>query len=354
MDNRVTAKRRLVQPGLWQHCPGKENPADIPSRGMSASTLSESSLWLNGPDWLWHKSNGKEETDEDVSLPDVPEECQKEMKRKDLSSSLVATNVAGPSADMSQVLSPTRYSSCHRLFRITALVLRFVKRLRGASCTHATMQPETEEIAQARLRWIKDMQASLYNHKEFASWKQKFGLFVDDDGVWRCGGRMSNTSLPPCARNPVLLNQSHPLTTLLVLDSHKRVLHNGVRETLAELRSLYWVIRGRQIVKKLLRSCVTCRRHEGTPCQGVPPPPLPAFRVNRSRPFQVTGVDFAGPLYVKTSGASSTTKVWMVLYTCYVTRAVHLDLVPDMTAETFLRSLRRFVARRDSLQNAVR
>ena len=75
-------------------------------------------------------------------------------------------------------------------------------------------------------------------------------------------------------------------------------------------------------------------------------PPLPEFRVQESRPFQTTGVDFAGPLYVRTSDQTGTAKTWMVLYTCYSTRAVHLDLVRDMTAETFLRSFRRFVARR--------
>ena len=190
------------------------------------------------------------------------------------------------------------------------------------------------------------MQQNLCNHKDFPTWKHKLGLFKDENGVWRCGGRMSNSSLPPSAQNPILLNPNHHLTNLLVLEAHKRVLHNGTRETLAELRSTYWVVRGRQVVKKLLHSCVTCRRYEGAPCKGISSPPLPDFRVSKSRPFQTTGVDFAGPLYVRASDVSRTTKVWMVLYTCYVTRAVHLDLVQEMSAETFLRSFRRFTARR--------
>ena len=99
-------------------------------------------------------------------------------------------------------------------------------------------------------------------------------------------------------------------------------------------------------MKKILRGCVVCRRFEGAPYKGVSAPPLPEFRVQESRPFQTTGVDFAGPLYVRTSDQTGTAKTWMVLYTCYSTRAVHLDLVRDMTAETFLRSFRRFVARR--------
>ena len=63
---------------------------------------------------------------------------------------------------------------------------------------------------------------------------------------------MSHSSLPPSAQNPILLSKEHRLTTLLVLDAHKRILHNRVRETLSELLSTDWVVRGRQIVKKIL------------------------------------------------------------------------------------------------------
>ncbi len=115
---------------------------------------------------------------------------------------------------------------------------------------------------------------------------------------------------------------------------------------LAELRSMYWVIRGRQVVKNLLYVCVTCRRYEGAHCKGTLPPPLPEFRVSETRSFQTTGVDYAGPMYVKTPDNPRNTKAWMILYTCYSTRAVHLDLVQDMTAETFMRSFRHFTARR--------
>ena len=346
VENRVIAIRSLVSPDHWRHCPGRENPADIPSRGMSASALSESSVWLNGPDWLWHKSS-TEEVEEDPTVPGVPEECQKEMKHKDLIGSTVAVNTTELSTDLSKVVSPERYSSSHRLFRVTALILRFVRRLGGGSHqTPSAMQPEAEEIQQATQRWIRDMQRTLPDHKDFPAWKHKLGLFTDGDGVWRCGGRMSKSSLPPSAQNPILLDKDHHLTALLIMDAHRRVLHNGVCETLAELRSMYWVIRGRQIVKKLLRNCVICRRYEGVPCQGISSPPLPDYRVRMSRPFQTTGVDFAGPLYIRLPDTSGTAKTWLILYTCYATRAVHLDLVQGMTAEIFLRSFRRFMARR--------
>ena len=132
----------------------------------------------------------------------------------------------------------------------------------------------------------------------------------------------------------------------MVMDAHKHVLHNGVKETLTELRSAYWLVRGRQFIRKLLRTCVVCRRLEGRHCQGIPPPPLPEFCVRPSRPFQTTRVDFAGPLHVRSSNSVGTVKAWLCLYTCCTTRAVHLDLVPDMTATSFLRSFKHFSARR--------
>ena len=88
-----------------------------------------------------------------------------------------------------------------------------------------------------------------------------------------------------------------------------------------------------------------CRKHEGQAYKIPPPPPLPSFRVQEAPPFSHTGVDYAGPLYVKQPG-SQQAKVWIELYTCCVTRAVHLDLVPDKTANTFIRSFKRFSARR--------
>ena len=119
-----------------------------------------------------------------------------------------------------------------------------------------------------------------------------------------------------------------------------------MKETLTELRSKFWLARGRQVVKKLLHSCVTCRRHEGKPYQAPPPPPpLLEFRVKTAPAFTITALDFAGPLYVKGANKKTDEKMWICLYTCCVTRAFHLDIVPVLTAEAFLRRFRRFTAR---------
>ena len=99
-------------------------------------------------------------------------------------------------------------------------------------------------------------------------------------------------------------------------------------------------------MRKILHRCVICRKAEGHKYRNVPPPPLPEFRVKEAPPFAYCGVDFAGPLYIRVAEEAESSKVWICLYTCCVTRAVHLELLPDMSAQTFLRSFKRFTARR--------
>ena len=85
-------------------------------------------------------------------------------------------------------------------------------------------------------------------------------------------------------------------------------------------------------MRHILYQCVVCRKLEGPPCPTPPAPSLPEFRVREAPAFTYTGVDFAGPLYVKSHEITDVGKVWICLYTCCVTRAVHLELVPNLTA----------------------
>lgn len=243
VENRATTIRRLVPPEFWRHCPGRENPADVPSRGMSASALFESSIWLTGPDWLCDQS--EEQQSSGLSESDVPEECQPEMRRKSLTCSLVAVGTTSSPVDMCEVISPERYSSSNCLFRVTALVLKFVARLQKQPHDSPSSELSANEINLARQSWLKGMQTRMTKNKDYTVWKRHLGLFQDEQAIWRCGGRMSNSFLTPSAKNPILMDREHHLTRLLILDAHRHVSHNGVRETLSEMCSIYWVMGGR-------------------------------------------------------------------------------------------------------------
>jgi len=71
--------------------------------------------------------------------------------------------------------------------------------------------------------------------------------------------------------------KSHHLSLLIVKDAHERVMHNGVRETLTQIRSNYWIIRGRQFVRQVIRKCVICCKLEGSPLT-LPPAPIQSHR----------------------------------------------------------------------------
>lgn len=97
----------------------------------------------------------------------------------------------------------------------------------------------------------------------------------------------------------MILPREHRLTRLVIQECHQIVHHCGVRATLAELRSRYWVPKGRQVVKKIVGECVVCKKLVGKPYKTPPTAALPDFRVREAPLFSRVGVDFAGPLYVK-------------------------------------------------------
>lgn len=95
--------------------------------------------------------------------------------------------------------------------------------------------------------------------------------------------------------------------------------------------------------RRVQHHCSVCLRFRLQPAT-APTAPLPADRVRRCHPFEVVGVDFAGPLYVKTKQGSS--KSYLALFTCAETRAIHLDLVLDLTTDSSFLAFQRFMARR--------
>ena len=128
VQNRVNEIRTLVPVTSWKYCRGKNNPADIPSIGMSPSELSECSLWIKGPAWL---NDNAETGSEEFNNGQLPQECLEEMgagdnekKKSEASSSLL---VAAETIGMAKVMTCEDYSNLQRLPRVTALVFQFVK-----------------------------------------------------------------------------------------------------------------------------------------------------------------------------------------------------------------------------------
>ena len=164
----------------------------------------------------------------------------------------------------------------------------------------------------------------------------------------KCRGRINNSTLSLNEKNPILLPCKHPFIKLLVIHVHQQVKHGGVNATLTALREHYWILRGWQIVKGILRSCVVCKKLEGRPYDSPPFPDLPTCRMPDDPPFAHTGLDFAGPLYVQgppNREDSTSVKVYICLFTCASTPAIHLELTRGLNVDSFLLAYWRFVGR---------
>ena len=125
-----------------------------------------------------------------------------------------------------------------------------------------------------------------------------------------------------------------------------------MKDTINHVRTIYWIPKLKQLVRSKVRRSILCRQFESKPYPNPLSAQLSEFRYQRSLPFQTTGVDYLGPLLAKPTYNSAESsneflaKVHLALYTCATTRAVHLDLVPDTSALSFIKSLKRFISRR--------
>ena len=169
-------------------------------------------------------------------------------------------------------------------------------------------------------------------------------LFLDTNGFLRCGGRIHNAPISELTKFPYLLSPKHHFTRLLVYATHEKLHHAGLSSTVTAIRQMYWIPAIRAFIRKLLRKCVVCTKLTGKPYKAPDPPPLPEARISNCTPFSVCGVDFTGALYVREGETER--KVYICLFTCATTRAVHLEIVLDMTVESFMLAFRKFVSRR--------
>jgi hypothetical protein len=137
---------------------------------------------------------------------------------------------------------------------------------------------------------------------------------------------------------------------LLIREVHQQVKHNGIRDTLTTVRERFWIIRGREGAKRIIKDCVVCRKAEGLPYYYGQDPDLSSCRISDDPPFTNMGLDFAGPLYVQDKNEldENSNKLYVLLFTCSLTRAIHLEKKPSLTVKSFVSVFKRFASRRGS------
>ena len=141
----------------------------------------------------------------------------------------------------------------------------------------------------------------------------------------------------------MIIPQDHQLCGLVIMDCHKKLNHEGTEHVQNDLRLLYWIPHSRSTVRKTLNDCSLCMRK-----RIKPQPPLmtslPKDQFQVAAPFSKVGVDYFGPIMVKHFCKQE--KPYGCLFTCLVTRAVHLEMTKSLETDSFINTLRRFIARR--------
>ena len=133
------------------------------------------------------------------------------------------------------------------------------------------------DIHQAEIQWIQDAQHTTEANIKFKSWRKQFGISEDSTEIWQNGARLQNADITYNQTHPVLLDKDRPFTRLVVVKAHSAVHNNGVKDTLAELPSKFWVVQGRYFVRTVVGQCRLCRRLEYVDYATQPSPPLPDF-----------------------------------------------------------------------------
>ncbi|XP_062541543.1 uncharacterized protein LOC134209562 [Armigeres subalbatus] len=341
VGNRTSEIQLLTHGHKWAHVKGTDNPADLVSRGMLPNEFISNTLWVHGPPWL--------REDEE----DWPKQSHQLPPQEDVLERRKTVLVSQVSSELNPLFE--RYSSYWRLIRITAYLRRFISRCRSNNQQQETFLT-THELTEAKETLVKLVQQETFA-EEMKQLNQKGPLpkkfpfknghpIIDEKGILRLGGRLHHSNESYQTKHPIVLPNKHPFTRLVAAHFHSLCFHAGPRMTLATIRREFWPISGKTLANHVCRKCVKCFRQNPVPV-AQPLGQLPQARTVPSRPFSTTGVDFCGPVYLKpVHRKAAPQKVFIAVYICFATKAVHLELVCDLSTDAFIASLRRFIARR--------
>lgn len=332
--HRIGEIQRLSNISNWYHIRSEHNPADIISRGALPSELINNALWWYGPGFL------KQGPEPQTFIPTFNEQAEFRV--------MLATQAN------SQIIPWLhKYSSFTKLIRITSWINRFIYNSQHSN-NKITGELNVDEINKSEILIIKSIQSTSFykeiiqiNSNQKVDNIMQLSPFIDPSGIIRVGGRLNYLKLAYDTKFPIILPKNNFVTKLIVRHYHNKHLHIGPQGTLAAIRTKFWPISGKNTVKQIIRECNIC--FKANPQNSIPiMGNLPKYRAEQVRPFIKTGIDYGGPFMIKEGVRKSARliKKYIALFVCMATKAVHIEVVNDLTTESFLAALRRFISRR--------
>ena len=341
----------------WKHVSTHENPADIPTRTMSARKLKRNELWQFGPAFLtkpeseWPKQRVATETGE----------ARSEVRDWDTILDKIAVNTERQAySKLGQFLREVwgRYSGTNKGLTIAAYVYHAIyflthgpklTRLRPSSEINlGELQNEclTIMILQEQASYLPSLITNLENkeeiHRRFAGWRPLIGR----RGLVCVSGRSrTKVSGTQITMHQILLTKDMPLTYEIVKWYHEHHLRHvgGVRYLLNAVRDEYWIETGLTIAKRIIRRCSRCQltKMHDIPYQSAP---LHESKWQAIRPFSHLGVDMFGPIEVKIGKGRSRAKRYGIIFTCQFTRAINVEMVMDASGYSCYMAFKRHAA----------
>ncbi|XP_045533952.1 uncharacterized protein LOC123721008 [Papilio machaon] len=340
--HRIGEILELSQVKEWRWVPSLHNPADDATRSKRLA-LYQNSRWVVGPRFLIKSIE---------EWPSFPSVDMAEKSNLELKSSIPCNLISLELTSMPLSIDPNRLSSYLRLIRATARAHKFVKLLKDKS---VQKDLTAEDLRLAEIHVLRHSQLEsfpeeincLKNHRPLPRKSRLFHLSpaFDEHNLLRINGRINRApDIGEDIKCPIILHHKHPTTKLLLNFYHRKAAHGNHEMVVNEVRQRYWVINLRSAVRSVAFHCPLCRIKRAKPLN-PPMGDLPAVRLSHHRrPFTFVGLDYFGPVTV-TIGRR-TEKRYVALYTCLVIRAIHLEIVHNLSADSALMSLRRFCARR--------
>nr|XP_061835547.1 uncharacterized protein LOC133618822 [Nerophis lumbriciformis] len=333
VGTRVAEIQDLTSPATWRYIYSARNPADDITRGKTLQDLTMPNRWSQGPPFLLQPPA------EWPVKPNVEQEGDASELRQSTFCGITLTTPSTPDAEVKQ------YDTWKELLVAT------VQELHGAAGSYTAedyRNAETLILKQAQCESFPEELRLLKAGKPVPSVSRLLTLspeMNEEEGLIRVGGRLRRAvDIEQTTLHPIVLDPGHPSTKLLIQDFDSRLHHPGPERVFAEMRRSFWILRGREAIRRYQHTCTDCRRWKARP--SVPKmADLPPARLRFFKPaFFSTGMDCFGPFQVKVG--RRTEKRWGIIFKCLTTRGVHLDLLTTIDADSFLMALRRFIARR--------
>ena len=345
--NRVAQIMDLIPAVHWGHVVSEENPADCASRGIFPTELLHHTLWWHGPTWMTLPASDWPRND--IS-PSGDQEEHAELN----------TTLSSLAIVKEPLIPVDKFSSFTFYKRVTAWMLRFIHncrtKIKGSQPKSGHLG--TQELILAANYWYSIIQEAHFP-SELRALRMKtqtiptssrlcsLNPMIDEYGILRVGGRQQKSQFSYNSKHPVILDSRHPLCKLLIRSEHVCLFHGGSLLVSSSLFRTYHIIGGHRAIRSIVRNCVTCRRQAPKP-ENQKMGQLPPERITPDIVFEHVGLDYAGPLYLKRGSVRKPVilKSYVCVFVSMSVKAVHLELVSDLTTDAFLACLKRFIARR--------